>query len=125
VDAAIFLGVAAIVVAIAIPLWVERLKRPRLGIIASQWVAGRPVPWTFAAVQVQNRPLSGALGALLTREVAQGCRVQIDFLRWGTDERAIDTVQGRWSSHPDLRPASPVSAPSSWSTSARISAGSN
>ena len=59
------------------------------------------VAWTFAAVQIRNRPMGAPFNRLLTRDAAQGCVVDLDFFKWGTDERVMPTVPGRWSSHPE------------------------
>jgi hypothetical protein len=95
------LGAAGLAAAIAVPSAIEALRRPRLEIRPSPWSPSGPVDWTFAAIQVHNKPLSAPFSRLLTREVAQGCVVDIDFFAWGTDERAMPTVPGRWSSHPE------------------------
>lgn len=68
-------------------------------IIASQWSSSGPTPWTFATIRVRNKPLVSPLAILLTRQAAQRCVVDLDYFRWGTDERVIPTVPGRWSSH--------------------------
>lgn len=93
------LAIAAIVVAIGVPISVELFRRPRLEITSAPWLPPGPTPWTYAIVEVRNRPLAGPLASVLTRQAAQGCFVDVDFYRWGTDERAIPTVHGRWTNH--------------------------
>jgi hypothetical protein len=113
-DAAIALGVAALVAAFVVPAAIEWLKRPHLEISPSPWSPAGPVAWTFAAVRILNKPVARPFRWLLTREVAQGCTVALDVFKWGTDERAVDQVQGRWSSHPEpirLVPSPAVQAP--------------
>ena len=91
------LAIAAIVVAIGVPITVEAFRRPRLEIAPAPWLPAGPTPRTFATVQVRNRPLAEPLASVLTRQAAQGCVVDLDFYRWGTDERAMPTVRGRWT----------------------------
>jgi hypothetical protein len=93
------LTIAALVAAFVVPFAVEAFRRPRLEIIPSPWLPAGPTPWTFATVQVRNKRLAGPLARLLTREAAQGCVVDIDYFRWGTDERVIPTVHGCWTDH--------------------------
>jgi hypothetical protein len=100
-DAAMTIAILALIAALIVPLGIERLKRPRLDIIPSPWTPSRPVAWTFAAVRIRNLPLRGLAGMFMTRGEAQGCRVEIDFTDLATGTRPFDTVQGRWSSHPE------------------------
>jgi hypothetical protein len=99
--AALVLGAAGLVAAFAAPGTIEVLKRPRLEIVPSPWVPEGPVAWTFATVQIRNKPITAPLVKRLTREAAQGCVVDIDFFRWGTEDKVFPTVPGRWSSHPE------------------------
>jgi hypothetical protein len=69
-----------------------------------------PAAWTFAAVQVRNKPITAPLARRLMRQAAQGCVVDIDFFRWGTEDKVFSTVPGRWSSHP--QPIRSVPSPS-------------
>jgi hypothetical protein len=95
------LAAAGLGAAVGVPCGIEGMKRPRLDIVPSPWAPAGPVAWTFAAVQVHNRPMGAPFNRLLTRDPAQGCVVDFDFFKWGTDERVIPTVPGRWSSHPE------------------------
>ena len=97
----VILAIVGIVAAIIVPLSIEVLKRPRLEIVPTPWSPGGPVEWTFAVVQVLNKPLTGPLARLLSRQAAQGCVVDIDYFSWGLDEKLMPTVHGRWSSHPE------------------------
>jgi hypothetical protein len=109
-DLGVILAIIGIVAAIAVPLSIELLKRPRLKIVPTRWSPGGPVEWTFAVVQVLNKPLTGPIARLLSRQAAQGCVVDIDYFSWGLDEKLMPTVRGRWSSHPE--PLRSVPAPS-------------
>lgn len=95
------LGSAALVAAVAVPASIEALKRPRLDILPSPWSPAGPVAWTFAAIRVHNKPLGPLLNRFLTRQAAQGCRVDIDYFDWASGARVMATVPGRWSSHPE------------------------
>jgi hypothetical protein len=97
----LILGASGLGAAVAVPAGIEALKRPRLGIVPSPWTPAGPVAWTFAAVQIHNKPMGAPFNRLLTRDPAQGCVVDLDFFKWGTDERVMPTVPGRWSSHPE------------------------
>jgi hypothetical protein len=94
---------ALVLAALAIVLLfvVEWVKRPRLEIAPSLFIAPGPIPWTFAAVQARNKPLGLPWRWLLSRESAQGCRVTIDILHWVGSARVMPSVRGRWSSHPE------------------------
>lgn len=98
-DAALVVGIVALVVAIVVPFMIHALERPRLEIIPALWPAAGYGPWTFAVVQVRNKSLAAPLNRLLTRQAAQGCVVEIDYYKWGTGERKFPTILGRWSSH--------------------------
>jgi hypothetical protein len=93
-------GLALAIVAILLTIAIEVVRRPRLSIRPSRFTASGPVPWTFAAVRVHNKPLSRPWRWFLTREAAGGCRVTFDFFRWGTDVRVMPSVPGRWSGNP-------------------------
>jgi len=96
------LAVAALGASVLVPFAIEAFERPRLEIIPSQWIPAGPAPWTFAVVQIRNKPLAGPLAKLLTRQAVQRCVVDIDYFRWGTGERVIPTVPGRWTNHQEL-----------------------
>ncbi len=94
-DVALIVGIVALVATFLVPF----IQRPRLEINESVWSPAGRFPWTFAVFQVRNKPLTGLLGRFLTRQVAQGCVVEIDYFKWGTDEQIFRTITGRWSSH--------------------------
>jgi hypothetical protein len=95
--AALGLSVLAIVLFVA----VEWIKRPKLTVAQSPFSPSGPTDWTFASVQIRNKPLRRPWRWFLSRESAQGCKVSIDFLRWADETRVMQTVPGRWSSHPE------------------------
>lgn len=98
---AIVLGAIGIAAAVVVAFAVEWLKRPRLAIAGSTFRATRPVAWTFATVRVFNRPITGWLGSIVTRQSAEGCLVSIEFRRWREDVLALPAIRGRWSSSPE------------------------
>jgi hypothetical protein len=98
----VFLACAALVLAVA----VERLKRPRVEITPSRFVPSEPVPWTFAAVCVFNRPGMPRAFGWLARRSAEGCGVTLEFRLAGRADLALPPVAARWSSRPE-----PASSP--------------
>jgi hypothetical protein len=99
--AALILAVVGIVAAFVAPAAIELVKRPRLKIIPAPWEPQGPTAWTFATVRIRNKPITARLVRGLMRQAAQGCVVDIDFFRWGTEDKPFRTVPGRWSSHPE------------------------
>ena len=95
------LGGAGLVAAFAVPFTIEALKRPRLAIDSGIWAPGGVVLWTFAVVRVRNKLLPWRLDKVLSREVAQACKVHVDFYRWDETSRLFQPLPGRWSSHPE------------------------
>jgi len=105
------LAVSLATVALLLTLGIEWLKRPRLEIVPSPFSPSGPISFTFAAVQVKNKPLQPPGRWILSRSSADGCRVTLDFLRWGSGDRAIPAVPGRWSSHPEPVRSIPIAHP--------------
>lgn len=93
--------VLAIVVPVAVALWVEALKKAHLDIASSEWRPISFVTWTFATVRVRNKPIPPRLGKFLPRESAHGCVVEIDYYRWDSGGLLFPTIHGRWSSAPE------------------------
>lgn len=116
-DVAVDVGVAALVAAFVVPISIEWLKRPRLEIVPSPWLAAGPVVWTFATVRIRNKPLRGPFRKTLSRDAAQGCTVLVGWFGWASGERVMPPVPGRWSSHPEpLRSVpSPPADPAAYS----------
>jgi len=107
-DIGLVLAATALVAAFVVPFAVEAFERPRLEIIPSPWLPAGPTPWTFATVQIRNKTIAGPLARVLTRQAAQACVVEIDYFRWGTDERVIQTVYGCWTNHQELIHSVPI-----------------
>lgn len=93
-------AIAAIVLAVVIPVGIEVLKRPRLTIAPEPWSAAGPVGWVFAVVRVRNGPLSRPWSLLLRRDSATACDVTAEFRRKGQG-LAIPAVRCRWSAAPE------------------------
>lgn len=87
------LGLAA--AALALPVVIEAVKRPRIEMKVEPWVPQLPVQWQFATVWVRVRPLPRGLSALLVRESATGATTTIEFRQGG--RRVIPEVAARWS----------------------------
>lgn len=103
-DAATWAGLAisflAVVVAIGLPLLIERAKWPELRLDKADDSNARhlsPVA-RFVHVRVTNQPLGGWRGRLLQRNTANGCKVEITF-RSESDGK-VTPMPGRWSGTP-------------------------
>jgi hypothetical protein len=99
-DAAAWIGLVisflAVIVAIVVPLAIERARRPDLHVDKAHDANARhlnPVA-RIVHVQVTNRPRTG----WLQRDTANGCKVDISF-RSRSDGK-VTTMQGRWSATP-------------------------
>jgi len=51
------LAIVAIALAVAVPLGIEYLKKPRLDLVPSVWAPPGMAPWTFAVFRVRNKPI--------------------------------------------------------------------
>jgi hypothetical protein len=94
--------VAGILVAIGLPLLIEYQKRPLLRIeCASDADRASPPPaLRIVHIRVVNEPIKGVLGHWLLRNVATGCRVEID-MKTERGEQALPVFGGKWSSKPE------------------------
>ena len=94
------IGLAGLIVAIAailLTLIIERARKPRIEIVASEWRNQAFVPWTFATVRVKNKELWPVVRWCLERRGAQGCRAEIEYCKWD-DTAPFLRIRGRWSS---------------------------
>jgi hypothetical protein len=85
------------IIAIALTVTIERLKRSKIEIVPSIWIAPSFVQWTFATVRIKNKELWPVVRWLLERRPAQGCRVQLEYFR-GDSTTPFLRIDGRWSS---------------------------
>jgi hypothetical protein len=96
------LGVAfaGALIAIAIPIAVERLKRPDLAIVLGDDLnIGSPLSRRLVHITVINRPLTGVWGRFLLRNTATGCSAHVTIQsRTGGTSQAF---HGRWSGQPE------------------------
>jgi hypothetical protein len=111
------LGLIGIAAAFFVPGIIEYLEKPRIEIIPVSWVyPGRQVyPMAFASAEVRNKPLAVPF-RFLSRRPAEACQVLIDFWTWGPENsrvRVLDTITGRWDSHPQPLRLTPASLPAS------------
>lgn len=97
---AVLVSVTGILVAIGIPLEIERRKRPVLTIERSDDLnAPGPDAFRLVHLRVTNQPLTGRLGMLLLRNSATGCRVDVVFK---SRSDGMEThIPGRWSGMPE------------------------
>src|SRR6476620_11818174 len=93
------LGIAALAVAIVLPLGLEWLRKPRLEIKAERWNPSGPTAWSFAVVHVRNKPLPAWMP--LARTAADGCRATLEFRRGEEHDLAIPEIDARWSARPE------------------------
>lgn len=96
------IGLAALIlaiVALVLTLAIERLKKPRIKIVSSEWRAPAFVQWTFATARVQNKKLWPLVRWFLERRGAQGCRAEIEYYQWDATAPFL-RIPGRWSSSP-------------------------
>lgn len=95
------IGVVLATLALALPIGIERLRRPRLVVRAGEWSPREDLPWEFVVIGVANEPLTGFLGHLFTRQSAEGCEVSLTFTREGIIKPPIYRLPARWSGHPE------------------------
>jgi hypothetical protein len=93
VIAEIGLGIGA--AALALPVAIEAVKRPRIEMRLEPWVPQTPVAWTFATVWVRVKPLPHGISALLVRETATSATATVEFRQGG--RRVLPEVPARWS----------------------------
>jgi hypothetical protein len=93
------LGIVGVVLALAVPAFVEWSRRPCLRIEKAD-DANSPDPyWRIVHVRVINEPLSGRLSRVLLRNSAAGCRVSMEF-KSKSDGKTV-TARGKWSAQPE------------------------
>ncbi|MFN8160591.1 MAG: hypothetical protein U0R52_06040 [Solirubrobacterales bacterium] len=93
------LGIVGVVLALAVPAFVEWSRRPCLRIEKAD-DANSPDPyWRIVHIRVVNAPLSGRLSRVLLRNSAAGCRVSMTF-KSKSDGKTID-ARGKWSAQPE------------------------
>jgi hypothetical protein len=88
-----------VVLALAVPAFVEWSRRPSLRIEKAD-DANSPDPyWRIVHIRVVNEPLAGRLSRVLLRNSATGCRVSMKFTS-KSDGKTID-ARGKWSAQPE------------------------
>ena len=103
----IILGIVAVIVAVAVPVYVEWKRRPRLLVVHAPelevWFGGdgkadlRPRT-QMVHVRVVNEPMIGFPAKWLLTHYAVACEVQMRFLSEGSE--FFPSVAGRWSGTP-------------------------
>lgn len=94
---ALFIGLA--VAALALPIAIEGLKRPRVEIVSHDWHGQTNTPWHFATAYIRNRPLHPLLARVLVRQSATAATATIEFRKAG--QKVLPEIAGRWSSRPE------------------------
>ncbi len=93
------LGFVGVVLALAVPAFVEWSRRPSLR-IEKAGDANRPDPyWRIVHVRVINEPLAGWRSRIFLRNSAAGCRVLMEFKSKSDGKTA--TARGKWSAQPE------------------------
>jgi hypothetical protein len=97
-----WIGVAAVAIAIVVPLGIEAAKRPRLRIEKGEHVdhSDEPPRWRIVHVRVVNEPIRGPIGKLLLRNSAPGCEVSI-WMKSRRDDKRLECLLGKWSATPE------------------------
>ena len=96
--AQVVLIVTGVVSVVALP--VRMLTRaPRIEMRSAPWQGSGPTPWTFAQVEVRNRPLTRWLAWAFSRDTAFDCTAELEFRRGG--ELLLGPIPGRWSDRPE------------------------
>jgi hypothetical protein len=93
------LGLIGVLLALSVPLTIERLRRPRLRIERADDVNAEDPDSNFAFrllhIRVVNEPLGRWLTRWLLRNSATGCRVQIRFV--SQSDQSVVKMAGRWT----------------------------
>lgn len=93
------LGFIGVMLALAVPAFVEWSRRPRLRIESTADANSLDPYWRIVHVRVVNEPLSGWRSRILLRHSAAGCRVSMVF-KSKSDGRPV-TARGKWSAQPE------------------------
>jgi hypothetical protein len=110
----ILLGIVAVLVAIFVPITIEKSRRPIFSIKVGEGASvddsrGR---WKYLHIVVVNAPLVGKRGSWLLRETATGCKASLTFEELGMGRRPAQHIPARWSSLPE--PTDPRQFPASY-----------
>jgi len=114
----LIVAIAALIVGIiaaGVPFIVEKLKKPSIEIVPSQWQNPAFLPWTFAVVRVRNKPHGRLFGIFLERQTAHACKADIKYYRENSTSPFIE-IRGRWSNSTEplsFVPSSLTTIPSS------------
>jgi hypothetical protein len=93
------LGIVGVVLARAVPAFVEWSRRPCLRIEKADDANSLDPYGRIVHIRVVNEPLSGRLSRVLLRNSAAGCRVPMTFTS-KSDGKTVD-ARGKWSAQPE------------------------
>lgn len=93
------LGVLGVVLALAVPAFVEWKRRPQLVIVSGSDANRIDPTWRIVHVAVVNQPIRGFLGRILLRNVATGCDVELRFVSRSDGTELV--TRGKWSAKPE------------------------
>lgn len=93
------LGLVGVVLALAVPAFVEWSRRPSLRILRGDDANSDDPYWRIVHVRVVNEPLTGRLSRILLRNAATGCRVKLEFT--SSSDGKTTEARGKWSARPE------------------------
>lgn len=93
------LGFLAILIAIAIPLWIEWRKRPDLRVELGDNADRDDPRWRIVHVRVVNAPIGGWLGRFLLRNDANGCEAHVELQSTAGGRQVA--FAAKWSATPE------------------------
>lgn len=100
------LGVIGVLLALAVPAYVEWARRPSLRVDIGSDANSEDPLWRIVHIRVINEPIAGRLGRILLRNPAAGCEVTMEFA--SRSDGASLKARGKWSAKPQPLALIPV-----------------
>jgi hypothetical protein len=88
------------------------LRVPKIVFSPIPWQGSGPVPWTFATVEIHNKPLPPRVAWLISRETALDCTAEVEFRRRG--ELVVGPVAARWNDRLEPLRLQPAGEGTTW-----------
>ena len=99
VSADAVVSIVAVLVAVVLPLGIERVKRPTFSFSTDSPADLGEI--RYLNVRIINRPLGGLLGKWLLRNTATGCIASVSFKELGSGKRPVEDAAARWAAKPE------------------------